>query len=462
MGVCFEMRMPGLFANERERHGGVALAELEADGRETDAAALMAAIDRSLAMIRFKMDGTILDANENFLRVMGYTLAEVQGKHHRIFVEPVYAASAEYQDFWAKLRRGEFDSAEYKRIGKGGREVWIQATYNPVFDSSGHLREVVKVATDVTARKLQEAEYSGQIAAIRKTQAVIAFTLDGVILEANENFLQTTGYTLEEIKGRHHSIFIEPGAEQSAEYQQFWANLRLGRSEARVFRRYGKHGREVWIQASYNPILDLNGKPFKVVKFATDVTGMVKLRDMTSTNAESVAAATTELSASIAEINRSMAGSRKATDAILATTATSEEASTKLLDSMRLMESIAALIRDIAGKVNILALNAAIEAARAGEAGKGFAVVASEVKNLANQTAAATDKIVTEISGVQTISEKVARSVQETMKGVKLVNDYVQSVAVAMEEQSAATQEISERSTRISAAIGEIIDTSRR
>jgi methyl-accepting chemotaxis protein len=168
------------------------------------------------------------------------------------------------------------------------------------------------------------------------------------------------------------------------------------------------------------------------------------------------------LSASIGEINRSMAESRKATDAILATTATSHEASTNLVDSMRLMESIASLIRDIAGKVNILALNAAIEAARAGEAGKGFAVVASEVKNLANQTATATDKIVTEISGVQAISEKVARSVQETMKGVKLVNEYVQSVAVAMEEQSAATREISERSTEISKAIEEIIDTSRR
>jgi methyl-accepting chemotaxis protein len=459
-GARFEMPIAGLFGNGRAGNGAVALAE--ADEVERDAAALMAAIDRSLAMIRFKMDGTILSANANFLRVMGYTLAEVQGKHHRIFVDPGYAASAEYQDFWAKLRRGEFDSGEYRRLGKGGGEVWIQASYNPVYDSSGHLREVVKVATDVTARKLRDAEYAGQIAAIRKTQAVIAFTLDGVILEANENFLQTMGYTFDEIKGRHHSIFIEPGTERSAEYQQFWANLRLGRSESRVFRRYGKHGREVWIQASYNPILDLNGKPFKVVKFATDVTGMVKLRDTTSANAESVAAATTELSASIGEINRSMAESRKATDAILATTSTSQEASTNLLDSMRLMESIASLIRDIAGKVNILALNAAIEAARAGEAGKGFAVVASEVKNLANQTATATDKIVTEISGVQAISEKVARSVQETMKGVKLVNDYVQSVAVAMEEQSAATREISERSTQISKAIEEIIDTSRR
>lgn len=425
--------MNGLFSTARR---GQEAAHSNHDGglTETDVRGLMAAFDRSLALIRFNLDGTILSANENFLNVMGYKLEEVRGKHHSIFVDAEYARSQEYKQFWTKLRNGEFDAAEYKRFGKGGREVWIQASYNPVFDQSGNLREVVKVATDVTARKLLSAEYEGQIAAIKRVQAVISFSLDGTILDANDLFLNLMEYSLAEIRGKHHSMFLEPGTENSAEYQQFWRNLRNGQSDSRIFQRFGKHGKQVWIQASYNPILDLNGKPFKVVKFATDVTEMIRLRDAASLNAERVAAATTELSASIAEINQNMAASRSATDAILKTTASSEEAAANLLGSMKLMEEIASLIREIAGRVNILALNAAIEAARAGEAGKGFAVVASEVKNLSNQTATATDKIVTEIGAVQAISSKVAGGVRETMKGVKLVNDYVQSVAVAIDQ----------------------------
>jgi methyl-accepting chemotaxis protein len=324
------------------------------------------------------------------------------------------------------------------------------------------MREVVKVASDLTARKLEAADYSGQMAAIKKVQAVISFSMEGTILDANDLFLNAVGYSLAEICGKHHSMFIEPGTEGSAEYQQFWRGLRSGRSDSRIFKRYGKGSKEVWIQASYNPILDLNGKPFKVVKFATDVTEMVRLRNATCMDAETVAAATTELSASIAEINRNMAASLHATEVILRTTATLEEAAAKLLGSMQLMETVASLIREISGRVNILALNAAIEAARAGEAGKGFAVVASEVKNLSSQTASATDKIVAEIGTVNSIASQVAGSVQETVKGVRQVNDYVQSVAAAMEEQGAAVREISDRSTQTSVAIEKIIDTGHR
>ncbi len=429
---------------------------------EDDLRGQLDAINRSQAIIQFSMDGTVLDANENFLHVLGYTLEEIRGKHHSMFVNPEFARSQEYQDFWAKLRRGEFDAAEYKRYGKGGREVWIQASYNPVFDRDGKLLKVIKVATDTTARKLQNAEYEGQIAAIKRVQAVISFSLDGTILDANEAFLQTMGYSLPEIRGRHHSMFIEPGTEHSAEYGRFWDNLRSGKADVRIFKRFGKGGKVVWLQASYNPIFDLNGKPFKVVKFATDVTNMVELRDTARIAAESVATATTELSASIGEINRSMSESRVATDAILKTTTTSHESSAKLLDSMKMMESMASLIKDIAGRVNILALNAAIEAARAGEAGKGFAVVATEVKNLSNQTATASDKIVAEISTVQKVSSQVAVSVRETVDGVKLVNEYVQNVAVAIEQQSAATQEISVNSERTSRSIEQIINTGSR
>ena len=237
-----------------------------------DSAGQIAAISKSQAMISFNMDDTIIDANDNFLGAMGYQLSEVQGKHHSIFVEPGFERSVEYQDFWAKLNRGEYETKEYKRIGKGGKEVWIQASYNPILDLNGKPVKVVKFATDVTQQKLSNADHAGQVAAISKSQAMISFNMDGTIIDANENFLGAMGYQLSEVQGKHHGIFVEPGFERSHEYREFWAKLNRGEHESKEYKRLGKGGKEVWIQASYNPILDLNGKPFKVVKFATDVT----------------------------------------------------------------------------------------------------------------------------------------------------------------------------------------------
>ena len=240
-------------------------------GGGTDHATL-AAISKSQAIIEFTPDGTVLTANANFLSVLGYQLPEIVGQHHRMFVDPTYANSGEYRAFWDRLRRGEFDAAEYKRIGKGGKEVWIQATYNPVLDSRGKVAKVVKFATDVTARKMAEADSQGQLAAISKAQAVIEFTMSGEVLTANENFCSVLGYHLDEIKGRHHRMFVEPAYAKSGEYNEFWERLNRGEFQAAEYKRIGKGGMEVWIQATYNPIFDLNGKPFKVVKFATDIT----------------------------------------------------------------------------------------------------------------------------------------------------------------------------------------------
>ena len=235
----------------------------------------IAAINKSQAVIEFAVDGTILTANENFLDALGYTLSEIQGKHHRLFVDPAHRESADYRAFWAKLARGEYDTAVYKRLGKGGREVWIQASYNPIMNSAGKPYKVVKYATDITGQKMRLADYEGQIAAIDKAQAVIEFDLDGTIRTANANFLSVLGYTLEEVKGRHHGMFVTPAQRDSAEYRAFWAKLGRGEYDAAQYLRIGKGGREVWIQASYNPIFDPNGKPFKVVKYATDVTQQV-------------------------------------------------------------------------------------------------------------------------------------------------------------------------------------------
>ncbi|WP_297107919.1 methyl-accepting chemotaxis protein [uncultured Devosia sp.] len=230
------------------------------------------AIERSQAVIEFALDGTIITANKTFLDAMGYALDEVQGQHHAMFCDPAYAASADYKSFWADLRAGKFKSAAFQRFAKGGREVWIQASYNPVLDRSGKPVRVIKFASDITAQKQQAADHAAQIEAISRVQAVIAFDLDGTILTANDNFLATVGYRLDEIVGRHHSMFCAPDYVQSEAYEQFWARLRAGQYEAAEFQRFGKAGREVWIQASYNPILDAAGRPVKVVKFATDIT----------------------------------------------------------------------------------------------------------------------------------------------------------------------------------------------
>jgi methyl-accepting chemotaxis protein len=246
--------------------------------RDADYEGQVEAIGKSQAVIHFALDGTILDANQNFLATMGYSLAEIQGKHHRMFAEPGYASSPAYDEFWDRLNHGEHQAAEYKRIGKDGREVWLQASYNPILDTNGKPFKVVKFATDITREKLRNAEFEGQIAAIGKSQAVIHFALDGTILTANGNFLETMGYELHEIQGRHHRMFAEPAYANSAEYEAFWQRLGRGEYQSGEFKRIGKDGRVVWIQASYNPILDMNGKPFKVVKFAADVTKAVEQR----------------------------------------------------------------------------------------------------------------------------------------------------------------------------------------
>ncbi len=233
------------------------------------------AINRSQAVIEFTLDGTIVHANENFLNAVGYSLDEIKGKHHSMFVEPGYSQGSEYRAFWQKLGRGEFDAAQYKRIGKGGREIWIQASYNPVMDAKGKPCKVVKFASDITEQKKIAADFEGQISAIGKSQAVIEFTLDGTIIRANDNFLKALGYTLDEVKGQHHSMFAEATYRQSPEYRAFWQKLGRGEFDAGQYKRLGKGGREIWIQASYNPIMDASGKPFKVVKYATDITAQV-------------------------------------------------------------------------------------------------------------------------------------------------------------------------------------------
>jgi methyl-accepting chemotaxis protein len=242
---------------------------------KTGADSVLRALHKSLAIIEFDCQGNILDANENFCSAVGYERSEIVGQHHSIFVDPVEATQPAYEEFWASLAAGNFDSGEYKRFGKGGNEIWIQATYNPVLNRSGKPVKVVKFASDITAAKMKSAEDDGKINAISRAQAVIEFEVDGTIITANENFCGAVGYDLSEIQGRHHQIFVEKTYGESAEYREFWKKLGDGEFIADEFQRFGKDGSEIWIQASYNPIFDAGGKVVKVVKFATDITGRV-------------------------------------------------------------------------------------------------------------------------------------------------------------------------------------------
>ncbi len=449
------------------------------------------ALDRSQAIIEFKLDGTIISANQNFLDVMGYRLEEIEGGHHSLFVAPAEKGSADYREFWAALSRGEAQTAEYQRFGKGGKEVWIQASYNPVLDRGGKPYKVVKFATDTTEQKLQAADFEGQIKAIHRSQAVIAFKLDGTILTANENFLSTMGYGLDEIQGRHHSLFVEPDYRNSHQYREFWTALARGEYKSAEYKRVAKGGREVWIQASYNPIFDMAGRPYKVIKFATDITAQVheRLRRAeiqqsiaaeliqitraiagvtaqaegaasasggTSENVQAVAAGAEELAASVNEIgqqvNHALSISTEAVEQGRQTNAIVSGLST----SARKIGEIVTLIDSIASKTNLLALNATIEAARAGEAGRGFAVVASEVKSLATQTAKATEEIGAQIAQTQAATQQAVSAIEAITSTVQRLNEISIAISAAVEEQSAVTQEMSSNMQGASRSVSSI------
>jgi methyl-accepting chemotaxis protein len=452
------------------------------------ALSVLTALNKSQAVIEFSLDGKILTANRNFLEVMGYDLSEVVGQHHSMFIEPAYRSSDDYRRFWENLRNGEFQRAQFKRIGKGGKEVWIEASYNPILDKDGHPVKVVKYATDVTASKMEYADLLGKMNAVLRSQAVIEFNLDGTIITANQNFLSAMGYSLEEIRGKHHSMFVEASYRGSNDYKAFWDKLRGGEFQSAQFKRIGKGGREVWIEASYNPIFDLNGKACKVVKFATDVTKQVALladlkrlidvnfseidsaihqsnnqadlaslaAGQTAANVQTVAASSEELAASISEISQSMTKSQAATDGAFAQVVSAGDATKRLSDAAVAMGGIVGMIQNIAGQINLLALNATIESARAGEAGKGFAVVANEVKNLANQAAKATGQITKEIEGVQSISGEVVVALDGIRGSIDNVREYVAATASAVEEQSAVTRDMSANMQNASSAVDTI------
>ncbi|MFC4351097.1 PAS domain S-box protein [Fodinicurvata halophila] len=456
-------------------------------GRDKRAAdQVFVALDRSMARIEFDPHGHILEANQNFLNITGYGLQDILGQHHRILLPEGESETQEYKAFWEALRSGNARQATFLRIGRDGQRIWMEATYSPVLDSRGRTLKVVKFASDVSARINERLMLQSILDATSRSQAIIEFDPQGHILTANENFLKLMGYTLEEVQGRHHSLFVEPEERESAAYADFWQALSQGRFHADQFKRLTKQGKAVWIEASYNPVLDHEGRPIKVVKFASDVTDQVsmllKLKSILDTNfievdqsiagldsraeeavsmvdnastmARDVAASAEELATTVRHVSHNMIETRDATEQMLEQTRKANESTRHMADSASSMSTIIETIQGIAGHINLLALNAAIEAARAGDAGKGFAVVASEVKTLAGQAGQATEQVSEQIRSIQQVSEDSAKALERIQASVQDAKDSAVEITSAMEQQSAVTGAVSENISDISQTIG--------
>jgi methyl-accepting chemotaxis protein len=386
--------------------------------------AKLAAISRSMAMIEFSPDGIVLEANEHFCRAMGYSPEQIIGQHHRMFCPQEYANSDAYRQLWRDLARGEAQSGTYARVDRQGREVWLEASYMPVFGPQQQVTSVIKLACDITARVNHEHEDESLINAISRSMAVIEFTPEGRVIKANQNFLDTMHYRHEEVVGQHHSLFCHKSEPESASYKAFWASLNRGEYHSHRFERVNKLGQRVYLEASYNPIFDTRGRLYKVVKFASDITAQVS----TQQSAAEAAHATSV---------QNDACARKGSQVVQQAVQVIEEISHNLNDAARSIDAVSKqsevigkivqTIGGIADQTNLLALNAAIEAARAGAHGRGFAVVADEVRSLAARTSKATLEIVEVVRQNHDLSLTAVASMQSSLSrtglGVELANE---------------------------------------
>ncbi|EHK71687.1 putative MCP-type signal transduction protein [Pseudomonas psychrotolerans L19] len=387
---------------------------------------LTQALERSMAVIEFDPDGTILRANDNFLRLTGYRADALVGQHHRRLCPANVVQGRDYGDFWTRLKRGDFVSGTFQRLDAQGRTLWLEASYNPVADSSGKIAKVVKYALDVTAQVERDSEAQSKLKALDRALARIEFDLEGRILDANDNFLATLGYSLKEIQGQQHRLFCEPALVNSSEYADFWRRLNAGEFFRGQFKRLGKHGRVIWLEASYNPVYDATGRLYKVVKYASDISERVEKHESdgrSASRAYHISAETEKVAEHGTRIIQAAAGEMRE---IAHNVSASAEVIGQLGQRSEQITAIVNTIRGIADQTNLLALNAAIEAARAGDQGRGFAVVADEVRQLAGRTSSATAEIAEMIGRILSETQQAVASMESTQgraaKGVELAD----------------------------------------
>ncbi|ANV98487.1 hypothetical protein BBW65_06605 [Helicobacter enhydrae] len=403
-------------------------------------------VDQSVCVVKLGLSGEMIFANEKYLQTVGYTFEELKSIGYKNIRNPQVSES-DYNNLWASIRNKEDVAGVFSQVKRGGGLVWFYTSFNCVCDDSGKVLHVLAFAIEISDFVQKANESRDTLNAVNRSMATIEFDINGSIISANENFLKTVNYTLDEIKGKHHRIFCEPSFVQSKDYTQFWERLRRGEFVAGKFKRLGKDNKEVWLEASYNPILDSNGRVYRVIKFATDITAQV-LNDRENT----------KIASQMAQENDRL--TTEGTGVIEKTTDNMKQISEMMQTSSSLVASLGSqsdeitsiiqTIKDIADQTNLLALNAAIEAARAGEHGRGFAVVADEVRKLAERTGQSIAEITTTINSIRDVTGRVVDSIKMSIDqvddGVKLTGEAKEFMDKIRESASQVAQTIQNRS----------------